>query len=1445
MIQPQIIIAPEPFTPRVERLELPSLGQNVAQVLAAACNQGKLAVDDLERVRVYVDGVDLQAELGDGWLDYVPTAGDIVNVAVDPLGGGGGGGGNKVLQTILTIAIVALSFYVGGGAATPGLLDGIVFRTAAAAAVNVGGQMILAAAFKPDRPEKTEEANARGALQGSANNYRLRAPMPLALGAQRYAFDLAAGAYTSMIGEDVYLTVMFGLHYGPVALSDLKIGETLADDYPAGELVIEQFLAPGPRSSTLYPARVIQANYDDELESGGAGDVHTTATDAERIEVDIALPGGLSYTNEKGKFLEAGAHYIVEFQEVGSDVWTPAPLPPAVAPSGPLPPGSIYVQRASRDPVRTSASFEVPKGQYNVRVTFADNAQEDGEGTLVNNSYWTALRTIENGSPVLDENLSLLVLRIKSSGDLNGNLPVVSGVLEPIVPVWNGADWATTAPSSNAAALARWLLTGPAAAVPLPAEQIHSSVVDAYELIEANNWKGAIDLRDETSQRDALVMLGKMGRFSTYWNGRALCFVTDWEKPAPRQVFSGRNAGGYRYRRNFPDPIHAVIVEFSPLSTVTPGDELFVYADGYDETNAELLETYRLDFACDHNRAYREGRAYLAKRQLQVEVHEWQAGIDAVATTYGDRVLVRHPATLYGLAEATVDHRIFQGALVAGLKLDSAVTMTPGGTYGLDIRRADSVIRGVAVQNPNTGKPTRKLMFAAPRAVDDAPERGDLVIFGETDVITEDLELLDVEASAEGTVTFRGMRYIADALEQAETGPIPPFDSGLAPRSNAPVPRIIGANGSPDGVTVTFDIDPLRSALLTGFKVRMRRSAIEGSPNGWTALPDLGAGERFVRTPPITDAASPPEGDVLTEYRIDVEIRSRVQSGAISNPGKAYSILVRRGVPPVVAFLAQGLAIEAPDGSKYPAIVVTAQEMEAGVVQDLNVELRPHGGPADAWRSAGAPIPANNPRGEILDVDSGRSYDVRARWRSSDNWFGPWATRLDVLVPVGSRVAYAAATVGGLTPEEVQELLEQAAAIGAGLSQSLKDLASASLEHSSRIDADVRYMESLTHLAGKPFAAVIIEEREIRESADEALARVTTLLGAVIGDYEAFLLDELLVQVRPGESLASWRTQLEAADADTLALYEQEVITRTNADNTFASYFSFLGAKRPGQDAWNLAEGSVFLEDGSSFGTYRTQTAASIGTVSAAVSTETSARISGDTANATAISNLSATVAGWSGSITTLQSVTSGLGAEHTLSLNVNGHISGVRNYNNGYRSSFIVSASEIGFSNGASTLYPLAIIGGVVRASQFEADRVKAGSIVADSVQANNINETVQGVGGGQSLPNGNDVTVAAASLFIPRGKVTMRTLVRISNAGGETTAAVSLRRNGAEIASYTEFGQGAWGDNFHMFEVDDSPTGGLTHTYSIVVTRNTAGGGPLTCTQARVTIENRKTES
>lgn len=1143
---PQVILAPEPFTPRAEVLKVPRLGQKVSDMVAGAIAAGKLDPKDIRRLAIHVNGEALPWETAEERLAamrYVPKAGDIINLVV-MVHGGGGGGGNKVLQTVLTLAVIALSVWTGG-AAGPLASAAPWIRAAAAAAVQVGGSMAINAVFS-SKPESMGSSNDPGALQDQSNSYRPRSPMPLCMGRRRWAFDLAAPPFTKNIGGTVWLTLALAPHYGKCWAGNYKVGETLLSDYPASDYQIEEFLTPGvPRASRLYPNSVIQENFQDKLDftGGGVWEVHTASAGASRIAVDITLPSGLKYAADSGKQRNEEIAGQIQFAEQGTENWTAATFPgfntARTRTNAALPPGSFYFNRKTIDPIRETFEWEAPDPlkQYKVRVKAWDpdgDFPDDGARTWA--TYWTAIKSIFNVPPVTDQTLSVIFVSFKSSDDLNGSLPLFTGECEPIYPVFKNGNWNTEERTSNGAALLRGLLTGPAAAKPLLPTQYHSSLEATYQLIEANpSWKGALLVTDDKSQEDVMIGLGKMGRFSTFWNGSKLCFVPDWTRDAPRQVFSGRNAGGYRYRRTFPDPCHAVFVEFLNLDEGAVEDEMYVYADGYNAANATLIDGLRIDFACTGARAFQEGRVYLAKRLLQVEMHEWSAGPEAIATTYGDRVLVRHPATLYGLADGRVVNRIFQGALVSGFRLDEEVEMVAGKTYGVDIRRADRIIRNVpVVTTPGTH---RVLTFGNPRNVADAPQRGDLVIFGETGIISEDLEIIDMEPQEDQTVQFRGIPYIGPTIAGAINNPIPPIISMVTARVPPPRPIITPPESATpeDGVILQATVPAWFSTPIAGFASRWRLifEDQEGVVIGeWEKLEPVSVASGVIRTGPINTVAHPPSGG--QDARVDIEVRTLLVNGETSAPTQIYGVPLVADVPTPGAFTAVGVKRTSSDGSSYGAIEITAAPVTVGAIQTLEVEVRLNGG-ADWVAPPGGLFSARNPRGDLTGLLAGApGYDVRGRLLRADNWPGPWVEIPDVVIPEGANVA---SDVAPGAPIQVLAALNS--------QQIAEEILRGALWRS--------YSDALLYFEGHPVATYISSLSQQFTDLEGSTAQVLSLIGAKNQAGTGFILniDSVLIpNAAGGGSVTSFRELSLTTDQNKQAIQTLQQVTDGFAEST-------------------------------------------------------------------------------------------------------------------------------------------------------------------------------------------------------------------------------------------------------------------------------------------------------
>lgn len=304
-----------------------------------------------------------------------------------------------------------------------------------------------------------------------------------------------------------------------------------------------------------------------------------------------------------------------------------------------------------------------------------------------------------------------------------------------------------------------------------------------------------------------------------------------------------------------------------------------------------------------------------------------------------------------------------------------------------------------------------------------------------------------------------------------------------------------------------------------------------------------------------------------------------------------------------------------------------------------------------------------------------------------------------------------------------------------------------------------------------------------------------------------------------------------------------EVQQRTEGQALILSKINLLGAVTPEGDAFVLNEMTVKVGPGQTFAQYRAAVQASFQATQALVVAESQARADADTALAQSVTTVSTTVNGHTASITNMQTSLNGVSAQWVLSVSA-GRVGGIKLAANPTVSSLVMMADQIGFSNGVGNLYPLAVVGSEVHATNFRVDKVFANAIETDSIKANNIVETVTGADNSAvTLNNGSPTTIVSIVPYVVKGKVTIRSFVNIGNAGGISTAQVQILRDGSQIDSYVQFCDGAWGDNFASFEIDDHPSAGY-HTYSIVVTRNSSGGGPLIKSRARITAELRKTE-
>lgn len=157
------------------------------------------------------------------------------------------GGGTKGLITSLAVMAVAwyaapaVMGYAAGSAgwAAAGAAGSGWAVSAASAGLNIAGNLLASKIF-PTRPPAGQQSQSAGAaaysLQGGSNSATPYGAVPVVLGRYRYTPPLGAATYTEAEGQDAYLRMLLVWGYGPLQISNLRIGDTPIESYEEVEI---------------------------------------------------------------------------------------------------------------------------------------------------------------------------------------------------------------------------------------------------------------------------------------------------------------------------------------------------------------------------------------------------------------------------------------------------------------------------------------------------------------------------------------------------------------------------------------------------------------------------------------------------------------------------------------------------------------------------------------------------------------------------------------------------------------------------------------------------------------------------------------------------------------------------------------------------------------------------------------------------------------------------------------------------------------------------------------------------------------------------------------------------------------------------------------------------------------------------------------------------------
>ncbi len=671
---------------------------------------------------------------------------------------------------VALVAAVAAPWLVG--ALLPGLggTAAAVATGLIGAGISLAGSLIVNALFPVAKPDSSlPQTKTLYSIGGGQNTAAQYGAIPEIFGTHRISPPKAAGDYTELVGDDQYLRMLFVVGYGPINVSDIKIGETAISKFEdvTCNIITDHTVTP----ITLYTKPVYQEDASVLLDVPTGWVERTTADNIDEISVDISAPNGIYRLKAKdGSRANYAVTIAVQYKLSSSSAW--------------LNWGTFDLTSNSPQAVRRTSALSVPRGKYDVRLSKSSPDYEGGKDTVSETVYWTAVRGRRN-EPVISfsKPLTLIEMRIRATGQLNGTVNTLNCIASPMIPSWNGSfNWVPNIVTRNPADHFRHVLQGNANARPAPDAAIDLDSIQRWHAYNvANNFTFDFVASEQLSVYDRLTQIAAAGRAAVSNRDGRWGVVWDVESSPIVQHFSPRNSSNFSSVRAYADVPHGFRVKFINRANGYLNDERVVYADGYTKANATKFEGVEFPGVTDPDLIWRHGRYHIAQLELQRETYSLDSDFEHLVCTRGDRVRVNHDVVLWGAGAARVRS---VSSSPQGVVLDNLLTMHSGKIYSMRFRAADgsSILRQITGADGEF----RAFQFSDTGAL---PAAGDLAQFGENGFESVVLRVKNIAARQDLSAHLE-LVDDAPAIMQADKGTIPPFQTGIAPlpdyRASAP-----------------------------------------------------------------------------------------------------------------------------------------------------------------------------------------------------------------------------------------------------------------------------------------------------------------------------------------------------------------------------------------------------------------------------------------------------------------------------------------------------------------------------------------------------------------------------------------------------------------------------------------------------------------------------------
>lgn len=595
-----------------------------------------------------IDGVDMQATVNGYSVDndYQIKNGDFV-VIYPVVAKGGGKGGKSILGIVAAIALSVVSYGIASG----GLLAGIGIQAgtfaayAAATAVMFLGSSLMGRFMgqKVDVGNYDAENEPTYSWGGVQTMEGQNNAVSLTYGKVKSGGQ-TIGKFVSTEDNKEYLNWLIACGEGELIITDIKLNDNAVENYENvmcetrsgtnDQAVVPYFNDTYFTKNLSYHMTTVNTWYTDTAQG--------TATDG--LIFKIELPNGLYHGNDHGKFSNNYVDITMQYKLTSSSTWITM--------------AADRINGKSNKAIRKEYRVDnIPSGSYDVRMRVTTFGRDDATRDM-HEIYWTGITSI-----VYDDFIypcqALIGIRAKATDQLNGTPTLTFMKERSVVWVYNPySDTYITKDATNPAWAcydfvhqARKLKNTNTNTMEIEVRGAAKELMryddfdawatwcdekDYHVNIEINNVGEVLEL---VNQRIAPIGHGLVVRFGTKYG----CIYDHVQTPV--QMFGMGNIISGTFQEEFlkvSDRANCVEITFTNKDAGYERDVLTIYGDTYDADGYTKTAQMTFDGITDYEQAYREGKYQLYSNKYLLRTVSFECGIDAIACTVGDVVMVSH-----------------------------------------------------------------------------------------------------------------------------------------------------------------------------------------------------------------------------------------------------------------------------------------------------------------------------------------------------------------------------------------------------------------------------------------------------------------------------------------------------------------------------------------------------------------------------------------------------------------------------------------------------------------------------------------------------------------------------------------------------------------------------------------------------------------------------------